>query len=208
MKKTMGKNGNLKSGKVEKMPQPSAKNGGSKQQRARLHPTRIDLPEKNRDQICEILNDSLAECLDLKTQVKQAHWNVKGVHFYQLHLLFDEMATELEEFTDLFAERVTTLGGTAMGTVRMAAAKTTLPDYPVDILEGMDHVVALADRYAQFGESIRENIDVTDHLEDKDTADIFTEVSREIDKRLWFLEAHLQAESATRETRMAAKPKR
>lgn len=173
-----------------------------------MHPTRIDLPEQNRDQVCEILNDALAETLDLKTQVKQAHWNVKGVHFYQLHLLFDEMASELEEFVDLVAERVTTLGGTAMGTVRMAADKTTLPDYPTDILEGMDHVVALADRYAQYGESVRENIDVTDHLQDKDTADIFTEISRQIDLRLWFLEAHLQAESATRETRMAAKPKR
>lgn len=209
MKKTMSKNGTMKASKVEKMPQQSSKNGGGKQrERMRMHPTRIDLPEKNRDQICEILNDSLAECLDLKTQVKQAHWNVKGVHFYQLHLLFDEMAAELEEYTDLFAERVTTLGGTALGTVRMAAGKTTLPDYPTDILEGMDHVVALADRYAQFGESIRENIDVTDHLEDKDTADIFTEVSRAIDMRLWFLEAHLQADSASRETRMAAKPKR
>ena len=207
MKKTMSKSGNPKSGKVQKLPQQSiSKNGGK--QRARMHPTRIDLPEQNRDQVCEILNDALAETLDLKTQVKQAHWNVKGVHFYQLHLLFDEMASELEEFVDLVAERVTTLGGTAMGTVRMAADKTTLPDYPTDILEGMDHVVALADRYAQYGESVRENIDVTDHLQDKDTADIFTEISRQIDLRLWFLEAHLQAESATRETRMAAKPKR
>lgn len=183
------------------------KNGGGKT-RGYMHPTRMDISLKNREQVCEILNDTLAETLDLKTQVKQAHWNVKGVHFYQLHLLFDEMAGELEEYIDLFAERITTLGGTAFGTIHMAVKKSTLPDYPLDITEGMQHVEALADRYAQYAESVRENIDVTDHLEDKDSADIYTEVSRAIDKRLWFLEAHLQAESASRETRMAAKPKR
>jgi starvation-inducible DNA-binding protein len=184
-----------------------SKNGGGRL-RNQMHATRIDISERNRDQLCEILNDTLAETLDLQTQVKQAHWNVKGVHFYQLHLLFDEMATELEEYVDMIAERITTLGGTAFGTIRMAVKKSTLPDYPTDITEGMEHVEALAERYAQYGESVRENIDVTDHLEDKDTADLYTEVSRGIDKRLWFLEAHLQAESGIRETRMAAKPKR
>jgi starvation-inducible DNA-binding protein len=208
MKKNTSKSASKQSGKVQKLESTNgSKNGGGKS-RPQMHPTRIDLPANTRDQLCEILNDTLAETLDLQTQVKQAHWNVKGVHFYQLHLLFDEIAGELAEYTDMFAERITTLGGTAMGTVRMAAKKTTLPEYPTDILEGMEHVEALADRFAQYGESIRENIDISDHLEDKDTADLFTEVSRDIDKRLWFLEAHLQAESAARETRMAAKPKR
>jgi len=192
---------------VKPAPVAASKNGGGRT-RPQLHPTRIDLPERTRDQLCEILNDTLAETLDLQTQVKQAHWNVKGVHFYQLHLLFDEMAGEVAEFVDEFAERITTLGGTAFGTIRMAVKKSTLPDYPTDIVEGMEHVEALADRYAQYAESVRENIDVADHLGDVDTADLFTEVSRAIDKRLWFLEAHLQAESAVRETRMAARPKR
>jgi len=130
--------------------------------------------------------------LDLKTQVKQAHWNVKGMDFYQLHELFDEMASELEEFIDLIAERVTALGGLAMGTARIAASESTLPEFPFDILEGKDHVTALADRYAPYARTIREAIDQTDDLGDADTADLYTEVSRAIDKRLWFLEAHLQ----------------
>lgn len=179
--------------------------------RQRLHPTRIDLPEKSREQICDILNESLAITLDLYTHAKQAHWNVKGVHFYQLHLLFDELAGELQEYVDLFAERITTLAGTAFGTVRMAAQTTILPEYPTDIDEGMEHVTALADRYAIYAEHLRENIDICDHLDDKDTADLYTEVSRGVDMRLWFLEAHLQAQSAAREIgnpRMAAKPKR
>jgi starvation-inducible DNA-binding protein len=164
-----------------------------------LHETRIDLPAKARVRICEILNQTLAESLDLQTQIKQAHWNVKGVHFYQLHLLFDELAGEIEDYVDLFAERITTLGGTAMGTVRMAAKASRLPEYPTDITDGLEHVVALAERFAKFGASVRDNIDKTDDLGDLDTADIYTEVSRTVDKRLWFLEAHLQAESASHE---------
>jgi starvation-inducible DNA-binding protein len=161
-----------------------------------LHPTRIDISSDVRAQVIDILNQSLASTLDLKTQVKQAHWNVKGMDFYQLHELFDEMASELEEFVDMLAERVTALGGLALGTARIAATKSTLPEYPLDILEGKEHVTALADRYAMYAKSVREGIAKTDELGDADTADLYTEISRAIDKRLWFLEAHLQAVSA------------
>lgn len=157
-----------------------------------LHSTRIDLPANTRSQVIAILNQSLASTLDLKTQVKQAHWNVKGMDFYQLHELFDDMASELEEYVDLLAERVTALGGTALGTARIAASKSELAEYPLEILDGKDHIVALADRYAAYGKTLRDNIDETGDLGDADTADLYTEVSRAIDKRLWFLEAHLQ----------------
>lgn len=157
-----------------------------------LYPTRIDLSAETRSKVIKILNHTLALSLDLKTQVKQAHWNVKGMDFYQLHELFDEMASELEEFVDLIAERVTALGGLAMGTARVAASESTLPEFPFDILDGKDHVTALADRYAPYAKTIREAIDQTDELGDVDTSDLYTEVSRAIDKRLWFLEAHLQ----------------
>jgi starvation-inducible DNA-binding protein len=157
-----------------------------------LHSTRIDMPANTRSQVIATLNQTLASTLDLKTQVKQAHWNVKGMHFYQLHELFDEMASELEEYIDMVAERVTALGGTAMGTARIAASQSDLPEYPLEILEGKDHVIALADRYANYGKTLRDNIDETGDLGDADTADLYTEISRAIDKRLWFLEAHLQ----------------
>jgi starvation-inducible DNA-binding protein len=166
---------------------------------SRLYPTRIDIPANARSQIAVILNQTLAATSDLKSQAKQAHWNVKGTDFYQLHELFDEIAGELEEYIDMFAERITALGGYACGTVRMAAANSILPEYPVDILAGMEHVTALADRFAPYAKHIREAIAKTDDLGDADTADLYTEVSRTIDKRLWFLEAHLQA-SSTNET--------
>ena len=157
----------------------------------RFYPTRIDLSANVREAIVAILNQTLAATLDLKTQLKQAHWNVKGKDFFQLHELFDEMASEVEEYIDMVAERITALGGTALGTARIAADASILPEYPLDAVDGEDHVTALADRYAIYGKHVREAIDKTDELGDADTADLYTEVSRTIDKRLWFLEAHL-----------------
>lgn len=159
---------------------------------SRLHPTRIDIPAEARSKIVVILNQTLAATLDLKTQTKQAHWNVKGTDFFQLHELFDLIAGELEEYTDMVAERVTALGGYAVGTARAAASNSILPEYPFDILDGKEHVTALADRFAPYAKHIREAINKTNDLGDLDTADLYTEISRTIDKRLWFLEAHLQ----------------
>lgn len=158
-----------------------------------LHETRIDLPEGERKALIDLLNARLADTLDLFTQAKQAHWNVKGLDFIQLHELFDALAASLVEHVDLIAERATTLGGTALGTARMAAASSSLPEYPVEVVDGAGHVAALADRFGIFAASLREAIDVAEGHDDKDTADLFTEVSRSVDKHLWFLEAHLQA---------------
>ncbi|MEE3719393.1 DNA starvation/stationary phase protection protein Dps [Tumidithrix elongata RA019] len=158
--------------------------------------TRIDIPAETRSQVNTLLNQSLATAIDLKTQIKYAHWNVKGKDFYQLHELFDEIASEVEEFIDLIAERITTLGGQALGTVRIAAKASELPEYPFDAVDGMDHVEALADRFAIYAKSLRQNIGKTDELGDMDTNDLFVEISRAIDKRLWFLEAHLQTSFA------------
>lgn len=157
----------------------------------KMYATRIDIAQDIREKVNSVLNQTLAATLDLKTQTKQAHWNVKGTDFYQLHELFDEMAGELEEYVDLVAERVTALGGTALGTARMAAAASILPEYPLEAVGGIDHITALADRYAAYAKHVREAIDSTGELGDADTADLYTEISRTIDKRLWFLEAHL-----------------
>ncbi|WP_330204071.1 DNA starvation/stationary phase protection protein Dps [Cyanobacterium sp. Dongsha4] len=158
---------------------------------AKLYDTRLDLSTEIREKVVEILNLTLATTLDLKTQTKQAHWNVKGNDFFQLHELFDEMAGELEEYVDMVAERVTALAGVALGTARVASQTSLLQEYPLEITAGLDHVSALADRYATYAAHVREAISKTDDLGDADTADLYTEISRTIDKRLWFLEAHL-----------------
>jgi len=154
--------------------------------------TSVDIPPGTRTKIARILNQHLADSFDFMSQVKQAHWNVKGSDFWQLHKLFDEVAERAAEWVDEFAERVTALGGYATGTARMAAATSTLPEFPTEITESMDYVRAVADRLAAFTNSARAAIDQTDKLGDADTADLFTEISRCADKYLYFLEAHLQ----------------
>ena len=155
--------------------------------------TRIDIDEASRAKIIELLNARLADTFDLYSQLKQAHWNVKGKDFIQLHKLYDEIAEGVLEHIDEIAERATTLGGLALGTARMAAAATTLDEYPLDAVAGMDTAETVADRLAAYGTTVRAAIDEALELNDQDTADLFIEVSRAIDKHLWFVEAHLQA---------------
>jgi starvation-inducible DNA-binding protein len=162
-------------------------------QRAGMFPTRIDLPPDKREQLIGLLNQQLADTFDLYSQTKQAHWNVKGSEFYQLHELFDELAAQVLEYVDLIAERATALGGAALGTARMAAANSRLDEYPLEAVESLAHVEALADRYGSYAATTRAAIDTATECGDQSTADLLTEVSRGIDKSLWFLEAHLQA---------------
>ena len=155
--------------------------------------TKNDIPEATRVKIVELLNARLADCIDLQTQTKQAHWNVKGPSFIALHELFDKVSEAVEDYVDMIAERIVQLGGVAEGTVRMAAARTRLTEYSPEISDGMAHVEAVARALSTFGQAARNTIDEANALEDAGTADLFTEVSRGIDKWLWFVEAHSQA---------------
>lgn len=158
-----------------------------------MHNTKIDISKDVREQMIGILNDRLADSVDLHSQAKHAHWNVKGMNFIALHELFDQVAEQVEGYTDMIAERATILGGTAEGTIRVAAQKTSLSQYPLEITDGRDHVDALSTALADFGKKVRSNIDQADEAGDMDTSDLFTEVSRGIDKLLWFVEAHIQS---------------
>ncbi|NNE97473.1 MAG: DNA starvation/stationary phase protection protein Dps [Pyrinomonadaceae bacterium] len=157
-----------------------------------MHNTKIDIEKETRESIIEMLNARLADSLDLKSQAKQGHWNLKGMSFIALHELFDQVATEVEDYSDMIAERVTILGGTAEGTVRVAAEKSTLSQYPMEITDGRDHVDALSTALSEFARATRANIDDSDEAGDAVTADLFTEVARGTDKLLWFVEAHIQ----------------
>ncbi|MDQ3398139.1 MAG: DNA starvation/stationary phase protection protein Dps [Deinococcota bacterium] len=157
-----------------------------------VYNTEIDIPLEARKELIELSNQQLADTFDLYSQTKQAHWNVKGIHFYQLHKLFDDVAEAVEPFVDTIAERVTALGGVAMGTARMAAAQSTLAEFPSNAVEGHEHLQALVDRFAAYGASTRAASRRAAELGDPTTEDLYLEVSREVDKNLYFLESHLQ----------------
>jgi starvation-inducible DNA-binding protein len=159
-----------------------------------MHTTKNDIPQAQRAKLVELLNARLADAIDLQTQMKQAHWNVKGPNFFQLHQLFDQINGDVEEYVDDLAERAVQLGGTALGTARSIAARSQLTEYPLDISNGRDHVAAVSSVLAAFGKAARHGIEQANELRDADTADLFTEISRGVDKWLWFVEAHTQAE--------------
>jgi starvation-inducible DNA-binding protein len=162
-------------------------------EKPKMYETENDLLLKNRQELNTLMNLRLASAVDLQAQMKQAHWNVKGPSFIGLHELFDKVDEAVEDYVDKIAERIVQLGGIAEGTVRVAAARTRLPEYPLEIAEGMAHVEAVSRALSSFGKEARATIDEANALDDADTADLFTEVSRGIDKWLWFVEAHSQA---------------
>lgn len=153
--------------------------------------TRNDLPDNTRKAMIALLNARLADAIDLRLAIKQAHWNVKGPNFIALHELFDQIQARVDTFVDDIAERGVALAGVVAGTAQVVAKTSQLEPYPTDITDEKAHLKALADRLAAFGKLARAAIDASDEAGDKDTADLFTGVSRQIDKDLWFIEAHL-----------------
>ena len=157
-----------------------------------MYETHNDLSESIRSRMIELLNARLADAIDLRLQLKVAHWNVKGPQFIALHKMFDEIVDDADEYVDLIAERAVQLGGIADGTARQVAERSSLDEYSATG-GGREHVHAVADVLAAFGRSVREAIEVAAAAKDQDTSDIFTEISRGTDKWLWMVEAHAQA---------------
>ena len=156
-----------------------------------MHPTHNTLSENIRVQSVELLNKHLAAAIDLHAQMKQAHWNVRGPGFIAIHELFDKVAGVVEDYSDLLAERARALGGDADGTVQVAAERSYLLEYPLKVADCEEHIFAVSGALAAFGECTREAIGLATNFADADTADLFTEVSRGVDRQLWFVESHL-----------------
>lgn len=142
------------------------------------------------DELLTLLNQRLAEGVDLQMEMKQAHWNVKGANFIGLHQLFDSIAAAVEVHVDQIAERIVQLGGIAEGTVRVSAARSRLADYPLVILDGLAHVEAVGKALATFRHEVRNTVGEAEELGDIETADLFIEIARSLDKWVWFVGAH------------------
>jgi starvation-inducible DNA-binding protein len=166
--------------------------------------TKNDLPAAKRKKLADLMDQLLADAIELKMQIKQAHWNVKGESFIALHELFDKVATEVENGYDLIAERIVQLGGEARGTTRFVAKTTQLKDYPLLAADGVRHVEALSSAIAAFNAEARKAIDETAALGDAVSADMFTEITRGLDKQLWFIEAHNQSNQAVSQKKAGA----
>lgn len=158
----------------------------------KTYKTHNSLSENTRLEMIGLMNQQLANTFDLYSQIKQAHWNVKGMNFIALHELFDAVAGVVLGFNDEIAERITALGGEAMGTVRMASSQSELPEFPLDANGGEDYVNAVAERVAAYANGTRDAIDTAADAGDTVTEDMFTEITREMDKQLYFLESHIQ----------------
>ncbi len=158
----------------------------------RMHKTRNTLSSNAKTVSIDLLNARLADGIDLALATKQAHWNLKGPQFIGIHLMLDGFRTEQDEWNDTMAERAVQLGGTALGTTQTVGRMTHLAPYPTDTYAVADHLAALIDRFGAYANALHDSIDQADEAGDADAADIFTEVSRGIDKQLWFLEAHVQ----------------
>ena len=157
-----------------------------------MNPTRNDIPNSLREKICLLLDPRLASALDLFSRCKDAHWNVKGPQFAELHRLFDLVATDALEYADDLAERIVQLGGTALGSAREVAARSGLAARSGSAQGWEAHVTHVADSLSAFGKAVRAGIDEAAELGDADTADLFTEISRGVDKWLWQVESHVQ----------------
>lgn len=155
--------------------------------------THNTLPVSIRERSASILNRHLAAAIDLHGQIKQAHWNVRGANFIAVHELFDRVASDVEEYSDLIAERARTLGSTALGTVQTAASQSFLVPYTLGVADAKDHLFAVAGALAAFEQSARAAIDESAEAGDQESADVFTEVGRRLAKQLWFVESHLQS---------------
>jgi len=156
-----------------------------------MHHISNDLAETLRSDVIGLLQARLADTLDLKMQMKQAHWNVKGPNFIALHELFDQLHTEMDGFADILAERLVALGGQALGTVDEVKSRSSLQAYPAQASATEEHLAALALSLSTLGRLVRTDIDTSADLGDQASSDVFTEVSRGVDKALWFVESHV-----------------
>ena len=167
--------------------------GPSTEMNRKMYQNRVALSDDQKSKVVEVMQDRLAEALDMYSQAKFAHWNVKGVNFYQLHLLFDSVAEAVFPQIDQIAERMTQLGGVANGTVRQSANGSQIPEFEVSLTAGMDYVNALANSLGCYCQSLREASDKIDEIGDEPTADFFKALDIEAEEQLYFLESHLEA---------------
>ena len=151
-------------------------------------------PEIKSVELIELCNACLADAIDLQMQCKHAHWNVKGPNFSALHQLFDQVNEDVEDYVDLIAERAVQLGGIANATAHVVTTWAHMPENDAQSASERDYLQNLTAELASFGKIAREAIGQSNEFGDAVSADIFTEITRGLEKWLWMVEAHLQSQ--------------
>ncbi|WP_419804370.1 DNA starvation/stationary phase protection protein Dps [Terriglobus sp.] len=162
-------------------------------EKSKMYKNRVALPDDVKQKTVDVMNVTLAAALDMYSQAKFAHWNVKGINFYQLHLVFDATAKVIFKQIDPIAERITQLGGVASGTVRQSAEHSPISAYNVKAVAGKEHLVALSDALGTYCKELREASDKIDDIGDSPTSDFYNQLIVEAEEELYFLESHLEA---------------
>lgn len=151
--------------------------------------TANDTPAKQKKDTVKILNHLLAEFLDLALITKQAHWNLRGPAFIAVHEMLDPFNDKLLDYADTIAERIVQLGAVPYGTAQMIVHGSELAEYPTNIVTIEDHLEEVHDRYAIVANTVRKIVE--EQLADQGTLNFLTDASNDLDKYLWFIEAHM-----------------
>lgn len=169
---------------------------GGQQAQGRQFPTKNYLSQQVRSTSITALNQALADVTAVTMQLQAAHWNVRGMHFYQLHEVFEDVYEELLEHVDVIAERATALGGQAMGTAPVVAQRSSVPHFDPTLSDEQALLDQVATSLASLDATLYDEINRVSEQGDLDTADLLNEVSRTVSKSLWLVEAHLQGQQS------------
>ena len=185
--------------RVERLTLPMAKTEAKSEMKngakmpTRMYKNRVALPDDVKKQVVEEMSKTLAASLDMYSQAKFAHWNVKGLNFYQLHLVFDDTAKTIFKQIDKIAERFILIGGIAIGTVWYSSATSEIPPYNVDAISGPEHLEALANALGTYCALLRDVSDKVDEIGDSPTSDFYNQLIVDSEEELYFLESHMEA---------------
>lgn len=155
----------------------------------KLMETKNVLPEGARVVVAEALEQLVYDTVDFWSQMKTAHWNLRGPRFLELHQFFDLLAQRLEKAADKISERAVQLGCHAQGTVRESAKCSRMPDFGQKLYDEKAAVPGLIRRYGIYTEWLKQATEVAFKEGDQVTANMLITMMEKFDKDLWMLEA-------------------
>lgn len=165
------------------------------QKYGQVHSMPLGISEQATRENVEILNQLVADSITLHDLYKKTHWQVSGPTFYQLHLLFDKHAAEIETTVDLMAERIQLIGGVTTGMPFEVAKQTNIEHPPTGMENVSAQIARLVEAHSVIITRLREAIEMSDKNKDYGTNDLLvSDVLRLHELQVWFISQHLVEE--------------